>query len=84
MEGASTLHVDDIRTTTMPIGPVGESVELHQTSTLAIFNHTPYPEAAKAYLAFMYQADKMNAWIEGASQAAWTQVEKLHQRVMQG
>lgn len=58
---------DDIRTTTMPIGPVGESVELHQTSTLAIFNHTPYPEAAKAYLAFMYQADNMNAWIEGAS-----------------
>lgn len=58
---------DDIRTTTLPIGPVGESVELHQTSTLAIFNHTPYPEAAKAYLAFMYQADNMNAWIEGAS-----------------
>jgi monoamine oxidase len=26
----------------------------------------------------------VNAWIEGASQAAWMQVEKLHQRVMQG
>jgi monoamine oxidase len=26
----------------------------------------------------------VNSWIEGASQAAWMQVEKLHSRVMQG
>ncbi|TWG92466.1 carbohydrate ABC transporter substrate-binding protein (CUT1 family) [Mesorhizobium sp. J18] len=58
---------EDIRSVTLPIGPIGKSVELHQTSTLSVFNHTKYPEAAKAYLAFMYQADKMNAWIEGAS-----------------
>jgi multiple sugar transport system substrate-binding protein len=58
---------EDIRTTNMPIGPVGESVELHQTTSLSIFNHTQYPEAAKAYLQFMYQPDRMNAWIEGAS-----------------
>ena len=58
---------DDIRTVNLPIGPVGKSVELHQTSTLSIFNHTKYPQAAKAYIEFMYQADKMNAWIEGAS-----------------
>ncbi|MGF7159143.1 multiple sugar transport system substrate-binding protein [Rhodoligotrophos appendicifer] len=58
---------DDIRTVNLPVGPVGKSVELHQTSTLAVFKHTKYPEAAKAYLAFMYQPDKMNAWITGAS-----------------
>lgn len=58
---------DDIRTTNLPIGPVGKSVELHQTTSISIFNHTKYPEAAMAYLQFMYQADKMNAWIEGAS-----------------
>ncbi len=58
---------DDIRTTNLPIGPVGESVELHQTTSLSIFNHTKYPEAAKAYLAFMYDTARMNAWIEGAS-----------------
>ncbi|MEO3999518.1 extracellular solute-binding protein [Mesorhizobium sp. CAU 1732] len=58
---------DDMRTSNMPIGPVGESVELHQTSTISVFNHCRYPEAAKAYLAFMYQSDNMNAWIEGAS-----------------
>lgn len=58
---------EDLRTTNLPIGPVGESVELHQTTSLSIFNHTQYPEAAKAYIAYMYGKDRMNAWIEGAS-----------------
>ena len=57
----------DIRTTNLPIGPVGKSVELHQTTSISIFNHTKYPQAAMAYLAFMYDAGRMNAWIEGAS-----------------
>ncbi|MFX3947847.1 hypothetical protein ACJBXE_10465, partial [Streptococcus suis] len=58
---------DDMRSVNLPIGPVGQSVELHQASTVSIFKHTKYPEAAKAYLQFMYQADNMNAWIDGAS-----------------
>ena len=33
----------DIRTTNLPVGPVGESVELHQTTSISIFNHTQYP-----------------------------------------
>lgn len=57
----------DIRTTNLPIGPVGQSVELHQTSTISIFSHCQFPNAAKAYLEFMYQAEQMNAWLEGAS-----------------
>jgi multiple sugar transport system substrate-binding protein len=57
----------DIRTTNLPVGPVGQSVELHQTTSISIFNHTQYPEAAMAYLQFMYQPERMNAWIEGAS-----------------
>jgi multiple sugar transport system substrate-binding protein len=59
--------MDDMRSTNLPIGPVGESVELHQTSTLSIFAHTKYPEAAKAYLAHMYDTANLNAWITGAS-----------------
>ncbi|MFC6489603.1 ABC transporter substrate-binding protein [Nitratireductor sp. GCM10026969] len=58
---------DDIRTTNFPIGPVGESAELHQTSSILLFNHCQYPEAAKAYIKFMMEADQMNAWIEGSS-----------------
>ncbi|KGJ14878.1 ABC transporter substrate-binding protein, partial [Paracoccus sanguinis] len=58
---------DDIRTTNMPIGPVGKSVELAQTSTVSIFNHCKYPNAAKAYLEFMFRSDNFNRWLEGAS-----------------
>ena len=54
----------DIRSTNLPIGPVGKSVELHQTTTAVIFNYTPYPNAAKAYLQFMFEAEQMNDWIE--------------------
>ena len=57
----------DMRSTNLPVGPVGESVELHQTSTISIFQHTQYPEAAKAYLEFMYRPENMNSWIQGAS-----------------
>jgi len=57
----------DIRTTNFPIGPVGQSVELHQTSSILLFNHSKYPEAAKAYIKFMMEGDQMNAWIEGSS-----------------
>ena len=34
----------DIRTTNLPIGPVGKSVELHQTTSAVIFNYTKYPK----------------------------------------
>ena len=57
----------DMRSTNFPIGPVGKSVELHQTSSLVLFKHTKYPEAAKAYIKFMMEADQMNAWLEGSS-----------------
>lgn len=58
---------EDMRSANLPIGPVGQSVELHQTSTLQVFNHTKFPNAAKAYLAHMYTSENMNKWIEGAS-----------------
>ncbi|WP_134678685.1 ABC transporter substrate-binding protein [Paracoccus ravus] len=58
---------EDIRTSNLPIGPVGKSVELHQTSTISIFSHCKFPNAAKAYLEFMYAPEQMNAWLTGAS-----------------
>ncbi len=58
---------EDLRATNFPIGPVGQSVELHQTSSILLFNHSKYPEAAKAYIKFMMEGDQMNAWIEGSS-----------------
>lgn len=57
----------DIRTTNFPIGPIGRSMELHQTTQAIVFKHSKYPEACKAYLKFMFEAEQMNAWIEGSS-----------------
>jgi multiple sugar transport system substrate-binding protein len=57
----------DMRSTNFPVGPVGKSVELHQTSSLVLFKHTKFPQAAKAYIKFMMEADQMNAWLKGSS-----------------
>jgi multiple sugar transport system substrate-binding protein len=57
----------DLRTVNFPIGPVGQSVELHQTTQAIVFNHTKFPNACKAYMKFMMEADQMNAWIQGSS-----------------
>lgn len=66
-DAALAEFAEDMRSTNFPIGPVGKSIELHQTSSLLLFQHTKYPEAAKAYIKFMMEADQMNAWIEGSS-----------------
>lgn len=57
----------DIRAVNFPVGPVGKSVELVQTTSCVLFNHSKYPEAAKAYLQFMYEAPQMPDWITAAS-----------------
>lgn len=57
----------DMRTTNMPIGPVGKSVELFQVTTAVIFNYTPYPNAAKAYLQFMFEEPQMPDWITSSA-----------------
>jgi hypothetical protein len=57
----------DIRSTTLPIGPVGQSVELHQTTSAVIFKYTEFPNAARAYLQFMLDKPQMDTWITGSS-----------------
>ncbi|MDY0873600.1 ABC transporter substrate-binding protein [Dongia rigui] len=54
----------DIRTTNLPIGPVGKSIELYQVTSTVIFKYTKYPNAAREYLRFMFEAEQMNQWIE--------------------
>ncbi len=57
----------DIRTTNLPIGPVGKSVELYQVSSAVIFNYTKYPNAAREYLRFMFEDAQMNDWITNSA-----------------
>jgi multiple sugar transport system substrate-binding protein len=58
---------DDTRSSILPVGPVGRPVELHQTTSAIIFRHTKFPNAARAYLQFMFDKPQMDAWIGGSS-----------------
>ncbi|PZU83708.1 MAG: ABC transporter substrate-binding protein [Chelatococcus sp.] len=57
----------DIRSANLPVGPVGKSVELHQTTSCVVFKHTKFPQAAQAYLQFMYEKEQMPHWITQAN-----------------
>ena len=57
----------DIKTIQLPVGPLGRGVELHQTTELVTFKHTKFPNAAKAYLQFMFEKPQMDAWITASS-----------------
>jgi multiple sugar transport system substrate-binding protein len=58
---------DDTRSAIMPTGPVGRPVELHQTTSFIVFRYTRFPNAARAFLQFMYDKPQMDAWITGSS-----------------
>ena len=50
----------------MPIGPVGKPTELHLAFPILTFNFTKFPQACKAFAAFMQEAENFNPWIQGA------------------
>jgi multiple sugar transport system substrate-binding protein len=58
---------DDTRSSILPVGPVGQPVELHQTTSCIVFRYTKFPNAARAYLQFMYDKPQFDAWITGSS-----------------
>ena len=49
-----------------PIGPVGKPTELQLAFPIFIFNYTKVPNAAKAFVAFMMEAENYNPWLEAA------------------
>ena len=46
-----------------PIGPVGKPTEFHLMYPLLAMKYTKYPNACKALMAFMLEADQFNAWL---------------------
>src|SRR5690606_36545316 len=50
----------------MPIGPVGKPSELHLSFPILTLNFTKYPNACKAFIAYMLEAKNFNPWIEAA------------------
>ena len=49
-----------------PIGPVGHPTELQLCFPILAFNFTKYPDAAKAFIAFMMEKDQYEKWLTGA------------------
>jgi multiple sugar transport system substrate-binding protein len=49
-----------------PIGPVGKPTELHLMYPILAMSYTKYPQASKALIAFMLEADQFNKWLEAS------------------
>jgi multiple sugar transport system substrate-binding protein len=49
-----------------PVGPVGKPTELHSMYPILAMSYTKYPQACKALMAFMLEADQFNPWLEAA------------------
>lgn len=60
---ARKAMAEDIHHSHLPIGPVGKPTELQGITQMMLFNYTKYPNAAKAYMQFMMEADQYNSWL---------------------
>ncbi len=69
----------DIGHAVMPIGPVGKTTELNLFFPMMIFKYSKYPNAAKAYLAFMMEKEQYEPW-QQASIGYVTQPLKYYEK----
>ena len=49
-----------------PVGPVGKPTEFHLMLPVLAMTYTKYPQACKALMAFMLEADNYNTWLEAS------------------
>ncbi|HEU5018153.1 MAG TPA: ABC transporter substrate-binding protein [Pseudolabrys sp.] len=57
---------EDMNHAYWPIGPVGHPTELHLMYPILAMTYTKYPQACKALMAFILEADQFNNWLEGS------------------
>ncbi|MBU3731008.1 MAG: extracellular solute-binding protein, partial [Beijerinckiaceae bacterium] len=57
----------DMNHAEFPIGPVGKPQELQLTFPMLAFRFTKAPNAAKAFMAFLMDAQQYNPWLEAAA-----------------
>ena len=50
----------------LPPGVDGKTREMHLGFPILVFNFTKYPQACKAFTAFLLEPDQFNPWIEAA------------------
>jgi hypothetical protein len=66
-----------------PIGPVGQPTELHVAQPLLTMSYTKYPQACKALMAFIMEADQYNKWLY-ASQGFLTHTLNAYDTIQYG
>ena len=57
---------DDMDHSVWPVGPVGKPTEFHLMYPLLAMTYTKSPQACKALMAFMLEADNFNPWLDAA------------------
>ena len=57
---------NDIGHANFPVGPIGKTTELNLFFPMMPFKYTKYPNAVKAYLAFMMEKDQYEPWQQAA------------------
>ncbi len=55
----------DINHSAFPVGPVGRPTEYHLFFNQMVMKYTKFPQAAKAFLQHMMEAEQFNAWLQG-------------------
>jgi multiple sugar transport system substrate-binding protein len=65
-DATKTEIAKDMDHAVWPVGPVGKPTELHLMYPIMAMTHSKYPQACKALMAFMLEADQFNKWLEAA------------------
>ena len=55
---------DDIDHAYWPIGPIGKPTEFHICYPIMIMKYSKFPQASKAFIAFMMEAAQLDPWVE--------------------
>jgi multiple sugar transport system substrate-binding protein len=56
----------DIGHANLPVGPIGKPTELNLFFPMMLFKYSKFPNAAKAYLAFMMEKEQYEPWQQAA------------------
>ena len=57
---------DDMDHALWPVGPVGKPTEFHVCFPALAMTYSKYPQACKALLAYLLEADQYNKWLEAS------------------
>ena len=58
--------MDDMNHALWPVGPVGHPTEFHICYPLMVMHYTKFPNACKAFAAFLLEAENYNKWLQSA------------------